>query len=175
MKAPIKEAAEFEKLFAEAERMERPKVYRLMLLLSIRLGLRPMEIAGMERSWFRDRMLRIPLGHSKRKSGRSVPVSDEILEALSDLMANEQGRVFRNSRGEPFTANGISEALRRLYKRAGVTGSCYSGRRTLATNLVDEGVSLAVVQQVLGHSNLSTTASYIGVTEGMMRRAMFGS
>ncbi len=175
MKAPIKEAAEFDKLFAEAERMERPKVYRLMLLLSIRLGLRPMEIAGLERSWFRDDTLRIPLGHSKRKSGRSVPVSGEILEALSDLMQDERGRVFRNSRGKPFTANGISEALRRLYKRAGVTGSCYSGRRTLATNLVDEGVSLAVVQQVLGHGNLSTTASYIGVTEGMMRRAMFGS
>lgn len=174
MKAPIKDETEFARLYEEAARMERPKVYRLMLLVSIRLGLRPMEIAGMERSWFRDNTLRIPLGHSKRKSGRTVPVPTEVLDALADLMGNMQGRVFHNAQGEPFTANGVSEAMRRLYKRAGVTGSCYSGRRTLATNLVERGVSIAVVSEVLGHSSLSTTQKYIGVTEGMMREAMFG-
>ncbi|WP_288484817.1 site-specific integrase [uncultured Novosphingobium sp.] len=173
MKAPIKTDAEFTALFNEAARMERPKVYRLMLLLSIRLGLRPMEIAGLERSWFRDDTLRIPFGHSKRKSGRSLPVSQDILDAVADLMGNRQGRVMLNAQGEPFTANGISEAMRRLYKRAGVTGSCYSGRRTLATNLIDKGVSIAIVQQVLGHTHLSTTQEYVGVTERMMREAMF--
>jgi integrase/recombinase XerD len=174
MKAPIKSNEEFAVLFDFAANMDRPKVYRLMLLVSIRLGLRPMEIAGLERSWFRGQTLRIPLGYSKRKSGRTVPVSDDVLAALNDLMGDEQGKVFRNARGEPFTANGVSEAMRRLYKQAGVEGSCYSGRRTLATNLVDQGVNIAIVQQVLGHTNLATTQAYVGVTENMMRKAMFG-
>jgi len=174
MRAPIKSAEEFETVFAFAAQMNRPSMYRLMLLMSVKLGLRPMEIAGLDTSWFRNNELRIPLGHSKRKSGRSLPITPDIIAALKLHMQGEQGRVFRNAQGDAFTANGISEAIRRIYKMAGVQGSCYSGRRTLATNLVDKGVNIAVVQQVLGHTNLATTANYIGVTERMMREAMFG-
>lgn len=173
MKAPIKSIAEFDKLFAHAGRMERPAMYRLMLLLSIRVGLRPMELAGLERSWFRDGELRIPFGHSKRKQGRSLPISEEIIAALEAHMGQGGGRVFGNAQGNPFDANGISMALRRLYKQAGVEGSCYSGRRTMATNMVDRGVNIAVVSEVLGHSSIATTQAYVGVTDSMMRRALF--
>lgn len=173
MKAPIKDDAEFQAVLDYTQGMDRPNMYRLMMLLSIRLGLRPMEIAGLERSWFRGDELRIPLGHSKRKAGRSLPVSDEILSALEAHMGACEGRVFLNARGAAFDANGVSMALRRLYNRAGVEGSCYSGRRTLATNLVDRNVNIAVVSQVLGHSSIATTQAYIGITDSMMRRALF--
>jgi integrase len=152
MKGPIKTDEEFAVLFGFAANMDRPKVCRLMLLVSIRLGLRPIDIVGLARSWFRGQTLLIQLGYSKRKSGRTVPVSDDVLAALVDLMGDEQGRVFRNARGEQFTANGVSEAMRRPYKQAGVEGSCYSDRRTLVTNLVDQGVNIAIVQQVLSHT-----------------------
>jgi integrase len=144
-----------------------------MMLFSIKLGLRPMEMAGLEADWFRGDELRIPVGYSKRKTGRSLPINDEILAALAAHMDERRGRVFLNSRGAPFDANGISMAIRRLYKQAGVKGSAYSGRRTLATNLVDQNVNIAVVSKVLGHSSIATTQSYIGVTDSMMRRALF--
>ncbi|MEG8018603.1 tyrosine-type recombinase/integrase [Sphingomonas sp. LR55] len=88
-------------------------------------------------------------------------------------MQGSAGRVFRNKAGDVFTANGISEAMRRLYKLAGVEGSCYSGRRTLATSLVDRDVNIAIVSKVLGHSSIATTQSYVGVTDNMMRRALY--
>ena len=174
MRAPIKKEAEFEALLAHTSSMERPAMYRLMTLLSIRLGLRPMELAGLDTSWFRSDELRIPLGHSKRKSGRSLPLSSEIAEALEAHMGDNVGRVFRNARGEAFDANGISMAMRRLYKRAGIEGSCYSGRRTLATSMVDKDINIAVVSKVLGHSSIATTQKYVGVSDNMMRRALFG-
>ncbi|WP_052742659.1 tyrosine-type recombinase/integrase [Sphingomonas sp. Ag1] len=173
MRAPIKKDAEFEAVLAHTASMERPAMYRLMMLLSIRLGLRPMELAGLETSWFRSDELRIPLGHSKRKSGRSLPISEEIIDALEAHMGSATGRVFRNARGEAFDAAGISMAMRRLYKRAGVEGCCYSGRRTLATSMVDKDINIAVVSKVLGHSSIATTQSYIGVSDNMMRRALF--
>lgn len=148
-------------------------MYRLMMLLSMRLGLRPMELAGLEAEWFRGEELRIPVGYSKRKAGRSLPVSEEILTVLHEHMGEHSGRVFLNARGAAFDANGISLAMRRLYRLAGVEGSCYSGRRTLATNLVDRDVNIAVVSKVLGHSSIATTQSYVGVTDRMMRRALF--
>lgn len=173
MKAPIKTDAEFDVLFARAARMERPAMYKLMLLLSVRIGLRPMEIAGLDSSWFGTDELRIPLGHSKRKSGRSIPISDEICEALNAHMQGREGPVFLNSFGVKFTSAGIGDAIRRLYREAGVRGSCYSGRRTMATRMVDRGVNIAVVSKVLGHSNIATTQNYVGVTDNMMRRALF--
>lgn len=173
MRAPIKTDLEFEKLFQHVETMSRPATYRLMLLLSVRLGLRPMELAGLDRSWFGDDELRIPIGHSKRKAGRSLPLSEEILAALADHMGDRAGRVFLNSAGDAFTPHGITLAMKRLYTRAGVDGSCYSGRRSLATSLVDRNINIAVVSQVLGHSSIATTQSYIGVTDNMMRRALF--
>ena len=88
-------------------------------------------------------------------------------------MGNKCGRVFRNASDDAFTANGISEAIRRIYKLAGVQGSCYSGRRTMATRMVDNKVNIAVVSKVLGHSSIATTQNYIGVTDTMMRDALF--
>jgi integrase/recombinase XerD len=173
MRAPFKMQSEFNTVLEYAETTSRPAMYRLMMLLSVKLGLRPMEIAGLESTWFRGEELRIPIGHTKRKAGRSLPVNDEILTALYDHMQGNAGRVFRNRAGDAFTANGISEAMRRLYKLAGVQGSCYSGRRTLATNMVDRNVNIAVVSAMLGHTSIATTQKYVGVTDSMLRRAMY--
>lgn len=175
MKAPVLSDTEFEVVFRFSENMHRPKMYRLMLLLSVKLGLRPMEMAGLQSSWFRPNELRIPIGHSKRKSGRSIPINAEILLALREHMDGREGRVFLNHSGNAFSPRGISEAIARVYDRAGVEeGTCYSGRRTLATNMVDRGINIAVVSQILGHSSIATTQSYIGVTDRMMANALFG-
>jgi integrase len=173
MRAAILDEQQWETLFDFASNMERADMYSFMLLLTKKLGLRPMELAGLDTRWFIGNELRIPLGYSKRKKGRSLPIDDEILIALRKHMGNEQGRVFRNARGEAFTANGISEAIRRIYKLAGVRGSCYSGRRSMATKLVDNKVNILVVQNVLGHSSPATTMAYVGVTDTMMREALF--
>ncbi len=173
MRAPILQEEQFATILAYTDKMERSAMYRFMLLLTKKLGLRPMEIAGLQTTWFVGEELRIPLGHSKRKQGRSLPIDGEILQALRDHMHNRQGQVFTNAKGEAFTANGISEAIRRIYKLAGVQGSAYSGRRSMATKLVDRGVNIAIVSKVLGHSSIATTQSYVGVTDNMMRKALF--
>lgn len=175
MRAPNKSEAEFDALFEYVDTCSDASKYRLMLLLSIRLGLRPKEMAGMQRSWFRGDELRIPHGYSKGQGGHgSLPVCSEILAALDEHMAEREGSVFLNRAGRPFDGAGISSALRRLYREAGQEGSCYSGRRTLATNMVDRGVNLLVVQKVLRHSSPVTTQQYVGVTQNMLSKALYG-
>lgn len=175
MRAPNKTEAEFAALFDYVDSCSDPLKYRLMLLLSVKLGLRPKEIAGLNRSWFRGDELRIPHGYSKGKGGHgSLPVCAEVLAALSAYMGDREGVVFLNRGGRPFDAAGISSALRRLYREAGQEGSCYSGRRTLATNMVDRGVNLLVVQKVLRHSSPVTTQQYVGVTQNMLSKALYG-
>lgn len=173
MRATVLEQEHFDKVLAYTDQMERASMYRFMVTLSIKLGLRPIELAHLETSWFIGQELRIPHGKSKRGKARTLPVNDAILEQLHNLMGGQQGRVFSNAAGVAFDANGISMAMRRLYKRAGVEGSCYSGRRTAATNMVDKGVNIRIVQEFLGHTNLATTAAYCGVTPKMLREAVF--
>lgn len=174
MRAAILDAEQFDTLYAFAANMRDADQYTLMLLLTEKLGLRPVEIANMETSWFSKDELRIPQGSSKKQGSRSLPVNDDIHAALHRHMGDKTGRVFRNARGDAFTPNGISEALRRIYRMSGVKGSAYSGRRTAATNMVDRGVNIKVVQSFLGHRNLATTAAYCEVTPNMLRRAVFG-
>lgn len=64
--------------------------------------------------------------------------------------------------------------MRRLYREAGQLGSCYSGRRTLLTDLVERDVNILTIQSIAGHSSPVTTLSYVGVTPTMMRKALYG-
>lgn len=173
MKAPILSEAQWEQIAAHVETMKRPQHYRFLLLLIRKLGLRPMELAGLESSWFRGTELRIPLGHSKGGSGRSLPVNDEILAALALHMGERRGRVFLNREGCPFSAHQMSASIRRLMDMAGVQGSAYSGRRGMATRMVEQGQSMRVLQAALGHRHLTTTQQYAEVSDKMLRSALF--
>ncbi|PZU67206.1 MAG: hypothetical protein DI540_11490 [Sphingobium sp.] len=175
VKAPILSEDQFAQVEQYVANMQRAPMYKLMLLLTRKLGLRPIEIANMQSDWFcADMTLRIPQGSTKRQGSRSLPVNIEILDALRFHMGNKWGQVFTNAQGEAFTANGISEAMRRIYRLSGIKGSAYCGRRTAATNMVDKGISIRVVQEFLGHRNLATTEKYCSVTPNMLRNAVFG-
>ena len=174
MKAPILSEVQWERIAQHVEGMKRPEHYRILLLLIRKLGLRPMELAGLESSWFRGCELRIPLGHSKGGSGRSLPVDADILDALLLHMGERRGRVFLNREGCPFSAHQMSASIRRLMSEAGVQGSAYSGRRGMATKMVEQGASMRVLQKALGHRHLQTTMAYAEVSDNMLRSALCG-
>lgn len=174
MKAPILTQMQWEQIAQHVATMRRPEHYRLLLLLVRKLGLRPMEIAQLQRRWFRGMELRIPIGRSKGGSGRSLPVDQEIMDALEAHMAERDGFVFLNEKGEAFSAHQMSGSIRRMMGVAGVDGSAYSGRRGMATRFVDEGMSLRTLQKALGHVHLSTTAHYAEVSDSALRAALFG-
>ena len=54
-----------------------------------------------------------------------------------------------------------------------MAGSCYSGRRSAATRMVEQGTNILVVQKFLGHSNPTTTLEYVEVSPRMLAQAMF--
>lgn len=174
MRAPLKSKSDYQALEAHVRGMREPEKYSLMLLLSYRLGLRPIELAQLNTNQFRDGELRIRIGSTKGKRGRSLPTSPEILRALARYMQGREGSVFLNRDGKPFDAAGITKAMKRLYGEAGQKGSCYSGRRTLLTELVERNVNILTVQGIAGHASPQTTLSYVGVSPAMMSKALYG-
>jgi integrase len=166
-----------------AERSRHPLRNRLIVLLSVKAGLRAAEIAKL--SWD---MVLGPSGEvgatlelqdriAKRGGGRSVPLHADLRQALIDArqISGAQGPVIRSERGGPMTPLSIVLWFSRAYKVLGFDGcSSHSGRRTFITRAArmvhKAGGSLRDVQLLAGHRSIQTTQRYIDGDSDVQRR-----
>jgi integrase len=155
-----------------------PERDRVMVLLSVRAGLRAKEIALATWGMVTDAegnvgdALHLINGASKgKKGGRVVPLNRELRQALVALQAirnvpEASERIIHSERDEGLSAGAVQVWFHRLYASLGFDGaSSHSGRRTFVTkcakNIIAAGGSLRDVQQLAGHSSLTTTQRYI--------------
>ncbi|MEC2053794.1 tyrosine recombinase XerC [Peribacillus psychrosaccharolyticus] len=123
------------------------------------------------------------LVHGKGKKDRYVPMGDFCVDALTSYIKNaraelvaskgkEHRYVFLNLRGEPLTPRGVRYILNELVKRAAVEGDLHPHmlRHSFATHLLNNGADLRAVQELLGHSNISSTQIYTHVTKEQLRK-----
>jgi integrase/recombinase XerC len=80
-------------------------------------------------------------------------------------------RVFVNQKGEPLTARGIEYLLEKAARTAGISRNVHPHmlRHSFATHMLDNGADLRLVQELLGHSSISTTQIYTHVTLDRLR------
>lgn len=84
---------------------------------------------------------------------------------IKDMKDNNY--VFINHRGTPLTSRGVRDILEREIKKQASTLniSPHSFRHSFATHLLNNGVDLRIVQELLGHVSLSTTQIYTKVSK----------
>lgn len=98
-------------------------------------------------------------------------VSEDILKILKKYYdcnaeaVERSGYFFVNSRGGRYTEQSIRLMLKKYSKLAGIERNItpHMFRHSFATYLIEEGVDVSCVQQILGHSSISTTQIYIHV------------
>jgi integrase/recombinase XerD len=160
---------------------------RAMLLLSLKAGLRAVEIAGLEWGRIDAEARMLLLTTTKGDKPRHVPMAKDLFDAITAYRATRTGkdgktdRVFVNghhARGEALTPNSVAAWFRDFYKRRlGWEGySSHSGRRAFATNvarkIVEAKGSLRDVQALLGHESLNSTQRYIETDENAQRKVV---
>lgn len=107
----------------------------------------------------------------KGSKERLVPVGDYALEWYKRYLDTERGEffgersgdtVFLNRRGGPFSRMGIWKIVTGYVAKAGITKkvSPHTFRHSFATHLLEGGADLRVVQELLGHANITTTEIY---------------
>ncbi len=87
-----------------------------------------------------------------------------ILEYLN-LRKTDNKYLFTNRRGMPLTPRYVQLMIKKYGKKAGITKKItpHVLRHSYATHLLKNGVDIRVIQQLLGHSSLSTTQIYTSV------------
>ena len=107
------------------------------------------------------------------KSGlRSIPVDPDIAQELRGL-ANDRNEIWYDDKGR-LTDKQLARRFRAHAKRAGITGEQigpHTLRRSFATRWALAGWSMPLLQEILGHAELSTTMDYVGVIPEHVRRA----
>ncbi|MFQ5680487.1 MAG: tyrosine recombinase XerC [Candidatus Omnitrophota bacterium] len=110
----------------------------------------------------------------KGKKERLVPVGERAIETVRKYLSrrpSDSDYLFLNNRGRRITPQGVRVALSR-YIRAISKGrhiSPHTFRHSFATHLLDRGADLRSVQELLGHSNLSTTQIYTHMTTDKLK------
>lgn len=156
---------------------------RVMILLSVRAGLRACEIAGLQWSMVLTadgrvgQLIEVRDGIAKGGSGRRVPLHADLRKALLRLKAEADlsGPVIQSGRGGALRPNSVVNWFVRLYAEIGADGcSSHSGRRTFITNAARNahkvGASLRDVQLLAGHRSLAVTQGYIDGDTDAQRR-----
>ena len=123
---------------------------------------------------------RLILVHGKGDKERLVPFGDRALEKML-VYLNEvrpelvKGRnvaeFFVNYRGEPITRKGVWKRFKELEALSGIDAKVHTLRHSFATHLLAGGADLRSVQELLGHSDLSTTTIYTHVTDKQLENA----
>jgi integrase len=160
---------------------------RVMILLSVKAGLRACEIAGLEWTMVLDAQGRVSdTIHvcdviAKKRGGRRIPMHPDLRHALERLARSSEpiGPVIRSYRGSHLRPNSVVNWFAVLFAELGFEGcSSHSGRRSFITvaarNIHRSGCSLRDVQLLAGHRSIQTTESYIdGDTCGQRKLVRF--
>jgi integrase len=169
-------------LFAETTRY--PIRDRVIVLLSVKAGLRAAEIANLTWDMVLDpeggvcASLELRDSAAKMGHGRVIPLHSDLrvaLTALNKTVSGGQQPVVQSERRNKMKARSIVIWFSRAYRAIGLDGcSSHSGRRTFITRaarLVHKaGGSLRDVQLLAGHRSIQTTQRYIDGDSDAQRR-----
>jgi len=172
--------AETERLLqVDLHRRPFPKRDRAMLELLYSSGLRISELTGarLEQINLEDRFIRVT---GKGNKTRLVPIGRKACEAINEYLESERrglvkprtgSELFLSRRGQKLTTQRVWQIVKEIAELGGFDIRIYPHllRHSFATHLLSNGADLRIIQELLGHADISTTQIYTHVDQNRLK------
>lgn len=148
--------------------------------LGFYLGLRPIEISRIELDNINFKKQKIQITQRKNTKAINLPLPECCIKVIVAYILG--GRPTTNSRRvfittlvpyRPVLPISVSSDITRAMKRAGLKSSSYWLRHTYAQNLLEAGVSVFEIKEMMGHDSITSTRRYLHIHTKLMRKVLF--
>lgn len=143
---------------------------RIVLTLIYSAGLRGQEVINLKLADIDFERMTIHIRQSKYKKDRIVPLSPIMAQGLKKYIKAENPYIWLFNGKEPdgrYSVRGLSWVMRETLKRTSITKqvNLHSLRHSYATHLLEEGLNIVTVKDLLGHADITTTMIYLHVAQ----------
>jgi len=143
---------------------------RIVLMLIYSAGLRGQEVINLKISDIDFERKTIHIRQSKYKKDRIVPLSNVMIIGLQKYLVAENPHIWLFNGKEldgRYSVKGLSWVLRENLKKTSITKevNLHSLRHSYATHLLEDGLNIVTLKELLGHAEITTTMIYLHVAQ----------
>ena len=154
--------AELKELFAAPKLLKQ----RVVLSLIYSAGLRGQEVINLKIGDVDFERMTIHIRQSKYKKDRIVPLSQAMAVGLKKYMGAENPHIWMFNGKQPgsqYSVKGLSWVMRENLKKTSISKevNLHSLRHSYATHLLEDGVDIVTLKDLLGHAEITTTMIYL--------------
>jgi len=164
--AKVLDVSEVEELF----RHTRNQRNRVMLMTIYATGLRVGELVRLKACNIDGKRMQIHVEKGKGRKDRYTLLSTKLLEELRSYWRSHRLKEYLfvgRDINKPMDVKAVQRVYKMTAKAAGITkgGGPHILRHSFATHLLENGMSMVVIQRLLGHKDLKTTSRYLHITK----------
>ncbi|MBN2648417.1 MAG: tyrosine-type recombinase/integrase [Prolixibacteraceae bacterium] len=144
--------------------------HRVVLTLIYSAGLRGQEAINLKISDVDFQRKTIHIRQSKYKKDRIVPLAESMAVGLHKYLKAENPHIWLFNGKEPdgrYSVRGLSWVMRENLKKTSITKdvNLHSLRHSYATHLLEDGLNIVTLKELLGHADITTTMIYLHVAQ----------
>ncbi|WP_298239277.1 tyrosine-type recombinase/integrase [uncultured Algibacter sp.] len=142
--------------------------HRAVIAMLYSAGLRVGEIINLRLSDFDFKRNQLHIKNSKGRRDRYATIAESLFPLLKNYHNTFKPKVYfiENPKGGKYSAESIRAFLRKSVKAAGISKTItpHTLRHSYATHMLEQGIDIRYIQELLGHSRPETTMIYTHVT-----------
>lgn len=143
--------------------------HRAILMTIYSCGLRLNELLNLKIKDIRSSEKIIRINQSKGNKDRIVSLPDKLLDILREyyLVYKPTNYLFEGEKGNRYSERSVQLVLKKSLANAKIKteGTVHTLRHSYATHLIQSGIDVRIVQELLGHENIKTTMIYTHITD----------
>ncbi len=155
--------------------IRRPEA-RMCLTFTYACGLRISEAIGLTANDIDGKRMMVCIRDAKGSKDRYVPLPQRTYQQLRSYwkLYRPSTWLFPSKKGTtPICAGSVRRCLKAALEESRITKhvTCHTLRHSYATELLDQGLDIRIIQAILGHKSLKSTMVYVHMTEGARKQA----